>query len=206
MDLPSPTPAHEIAGAGTAPSRAGLDPRVGDLGRRRPQQWSGKLCSGCAVPSPPLLIRCAVRHPGGQPCRPSAGRVEPTEVPPQRPLQRCGTRDAPLWRIFFRGGRRSVGAFSFTLLSRCRRRQAGGEAAASWPGAMDGDGGGGRGCQGQRCPDRPPLHLIHLPLGGLDRSLPFFLLLGLWDEFPAKIKIFYFLFRFLASLTVVLAA
>jgi hypothetical protein len=61
LHLPSPTPAHETAGAGTAPSRAGLEPRlrapvtsVGDV------LDNGAGSSTAAAPLPPRRFRFIV--------------------------------------------------------------------------------------------------------------------------------------------------
>jgi hypothetical protein len=143
-------------------------PCAGDLGRWRPRQRSGKLHSGCSASSLPFPIRSTSHRPGGQPCRPSAGGVEPGEFPPQRPLQWHGAWDTLLRKIIFRRGRRSTGAFGCRSLSRRRRRQTGGEAAASWPGTMDGDDGGGRGVGVNDA--RPPPTLSYPLAPGLDRA------------------------------------
>jgi hypothetical protein len=60
---------------------------------------------------------------------------------------------------------------------------------------MDGDGRGGRGV---RVNDARPPPTAPYPLarGWIGPALPCFLLLGLWAEFSAEIKIFYFFVSF----------
>jgi hypothetical protein len=95
LDLPSPTPMHELAGAGTAPSRAGLEPHV-----RAPATSDGDVLdngagsSTTAAPPPHRRVRIIVsravlessragRRPGEwSPARLGLSNVHSNGVPP----------------------------------------------------------------------------------------------------------------------------
>jgi hypothetical protein len=94
------------------------------------------------------------------------------------------------------------GFFVFTPLSRRRRLQAGGGAAASWPDAMDGGPWRWAWALGSTMPRPPPTPLLirsscHGP------ATPLLPLVGSMGLIHSEIKILYFFcFEFLASLTV----